>query len=91
MLIKYWIGPQPGIIDDLFSLVDFIVGGVIKGLNDIVGFLGEALERIVKIVQTVLTELANRLNTIATNIKDIIRTPIIDALQKITDTFVFFI
>lgn len=57
-------------------------------MKDIVGFLGQALAHVVEIVQNVLTELTNRFKIISTNLKTIIRTPIVDALKQITDTFV---
>lgn len=46
------------------------------------------MTRIVEIVKQVQTNLANRFKTILTNIQNIIRTPIIDALKQITDTLV---
>lgn len=57
-------------------------------MENIVGFLGETLTRIVAIVKQVLTNLANGLKSILTNIQTTIRQPIIDALNAIKDTLV---
>lgn len=68
-------------------MVDFVVGGIITGLNNIVGLLGQALTHVVEIVQSTLTRLDTRLKSILTSIKNILQTPITEALKKVTDTF----
>lgn len=68
-------------------MVDFVVGGVVTGLKNVVGFLGQALALVVEAVKNTLTRLDTSLKNLLSDIKAILQTPITEALKKVTDTF----